>query len=80
MLLVLARLGAPSRDRTCDRRLKRPLLYQLSYRGIWLLYPSKNSNIFPVIVEGTMYQTFLVDLSGLARQMVLFYHREVARR
>lgn len=27
-------MSAPGRDRTCDRRIKSPLLYQLSYKGL----------------------------------------------
>ena len=27
--------GTPNRIRTCDLRFRKPLLYPLSYRGIW---------------------------------------------
>ena len=27
--------GAPDRTRTCGTRFRKPLLYPLSYRGIW---------------------------------------------
>lgn len=33
--LVIVSRGAPGRNRTCDLRIKSPLLYQLSYGGEW---------------------------------------------
>ena len=35
---------APSRDRTCDRQLKRLLLYRLSYRGMFLAHRNTNTS------------------------------------
>ena len=33
--------GSPTWTRTTDTRINSPLLYQLSYRGIWILYESE---------------------------------------
>ena len=38
---------APGRTRTCDPRIKSPLLYQLSYRGWRLVAPYGNEPVGP---------------------------------
>jgi hypothetical protein len=34
ILFPLVKLGAPGRNRTCDTRFRKPMLYPLSYEGL----------------------------------------------